>query len=305
MNLTKIKYSILGLSIVALALGSCNGGSEGNADGDADLLDSVAAPEVDEPAQKLPEPVYFQMPSPNDLFSLIKHNNLDYNPDLITIDMQSYGGSKAQALNFGRLTADIAYTSSFAKYQESISNFDNMRKLGNELGISYVFNEILVGRVKNNMDNSDSLTVITEQSYLNIVDMLEEHDKGSTLALIAAGGFVESLYLVLNLAGDYSDANTTVQSIADQKATFENLLGYLNKYEKDEDIRSVVTDLEAIKSTFESLQLQENGAAEISQNDKGRRILGGGGKITMTEAQFNALKEQVFALRTRYVEGNV
>ena len=99
----------------------------------------------------------YQVPSPNELFGIIKESKLPYKDGLISTESVNYTSSKTQALNFGRLTADIAYTASFEKFQESIANFDNLRKVGDDLGISYVFDEFMVNRVKSNMDNADSL----------------------------------------------------------------------------------------------------------------------------------------------------
>ena len=190
-------------SVVALTLISCGGENTGTTETTA--VDSTMIVE-DKPEVWGFDATggnSYQVPSPNELFAIIKESKLGYQEDLISMAPVNYTSSKIQALNFGRLTADIAYTASYEKFQESITNFDNLRKVGDDLGISYVFDEIMVGRVKSNMDNADSLEVISSSSYQRIISQLEEGEKGSTLAIIAAGGFIESIYILTSMVETY------------------------------------------------------------------------------------------------------
>ena len=140
-------------------ISSCGGETESNSQ-EADADSTVAEVETQSLGFDAQGGSSYAVPSPNELFSIIKDSHLPYVDGLVSTEQPNYETSKEQALNFGRLTADIAYTASYEKFQESITNFDNLRKIGNDLGISYVFDELLVNRFKSNMDNADSLEVI-------------------------------------------------------------------------------------------------------------------------------------------------
>lgn len=239
----------------------------------------------------------YAVPSPNELFSIIKESELPYVEDLVSTEQPNYETSKEQALNFGRLTADIAYTASYEKFQESITNFDNLRKIGNDLGISYVFDELLVNRVKSNMDNADSLEVISSGTYQTIIGQLEQNEKGSTLAIIAAGGFVESIYILTSLIGEYQEGDEIIQRLADQKLVMENVLDYLNLHAEEDRVIEVLEEVRGVSETF--LNLQEEEVSESVDAD-GEKVVLGGSRVLMTEAEFNALKEAAAAYRNNF-----
>ncbi|MEM9023820.1 MAG: hypothetical protein AAGB22_08755, partial [Bacteroidota bacterium] len=194
--------------------------------------------------------IHYQVPSPNELFTVIKNGDISFNPELIQPTEGTYTGMKAQALNMGRLTADIAYASSLGDFQQSIGTFDRMHKLSNELGISFIFDEGMVNRVKNNMQDIDSLTIISNWAYLTITEKLEYNEKEEVLALMAAGGYVESLHIILGSINGYNAENYLVKSIADQRLTLENLVGFLEKYQDNTNIASTLTDLQGLVETF-------------------------------------------------------
>ena len=241
------------------------------------------------------------MPSPNELFSIIKESNLPYKDGLINTESTNYSTSKTQALNFGRLTADIAYTASYEKFQESMANFDNLRKIGDDLGISYVFDEFMVNRVKDNMDNADSLEVISTNSYQRIIGMLEENEKASTLAIIAAGGFAESIYILTNLIGEHSENNEVIYRLADEKLVMENIMDYLELYKDEERVQEVISEMEPMTSVFIALSEEKVSEEKTIKEDK---VILGGSRVIMTSEEFNALKEAATTFRNSFANAS-
>jgi hypothetical protein len=288
-------------SVVALTLISCGGENTGTTETTA--VDSTMIVE-DKPEVWGFDATggnSYQVPSPNELFAIIKESKLGYQEDLISMAPVNYTSSKIQALNFGRLTADIAYTASYEKFQESITNFDNLRKVGDDLGISYVFDEIMVGRVKSNMDNADSLEVISSSSYQRIISQLEEGEKGSTLAIIAAGGFIESIYILTSMVETYGEASPMIQRIADQKLVMENVLDYLNIFNEEPRIQEVQQELQSITDIYS--MLAEESISE-QKSEKGARTILGGNRIIMTSDEFNDLKAATLEYRNSFTNPN-
>lgn len=284
---------------VAFGISGCTGSDEKK--GTADQGDSTAVNETEVWGFEAMGGNSYQVPSPNELFSIIKSSKLPYKEGLVSMEAVNYTSSKEQALNFGRITADIAYTASYEKFQESITNFDNLRKVGDDLGISYVFDELMVNRVKSNMDNADSLEVISSSSYQRIIAQLEENEKGSTLAIIAAGGFVESVYILSNLIGEYSKDNPLIQRLADQKLVMENVLDYLNLYNEEPRVAEVLKELQGISDVF--LNLDEESVSP-TKSEKGDKTVLGGSRVIMTEEEFNQLKQAATDYRNKFSNAN-
>lgn len=239
----------------------------------------------------------YSVPSPNELFSIIKDSKLPYKDNIISTEAVNYSSSTDQALNFGRLTADIAYTASYERFQESTANFENLRKIGNDLGISYVFDELMVNRVQSNMDNPDSLEVISTSSYQRIISMLEENEKGSTLAIIAAGGFVESIYILTNLIGTYEEGSEVIARLADEKIVLENVIDYLKMYEDEERIQTVLNDIAPISEIFLNLTEVEK---VVNRKADGDKVVLGGTTVIMSKQEFEALKEAATNYRNSF-----
>jgi len=295
----KKRYLTLLLSgSVAVMMSSCGGET-----------DQPAPPQEEQTVIRPAEPLGFgdegsqsySVPSPNELFSIIKESKLPYKDGLIYTESVNYSTSKTQALNFGRITADIAYTASYEKFQESMANFDNLRKIGDDLGISYVFDEFMVNRVKDNMDNADSLEVISTNSYQRIIGMLEENEKASTLAIIAAGGFAESIYILTNLIGEYSENNEVIYRLADEKLVLENIMDYLTLYSEEERVQEVITDMESMSSIFLGLNEEKVSEEKTIKDDK---VILGGSQVMMSAEEFNTLKEAATKFRNSFANAS-
>ncbi|HAN77143.1 MAG TPA: hypothetical protein DCQ31_04900 [Bacteroidales bacterium] len=284
------------LACSVLFFGACK--TEGEKD---ENLDNVA---IDEQTTDAVE-TFYQVPSPEDLFVFVKAGNLPYNQELLNPigNIGKYVDTRSKELNFGVYTADLAYSAAFHKYQESLQKLESIRKMSDEIGISAVFDEALEKRVKNIFTNSDSLINITSASYYNIVDFLESNDRGKTLALLSAGGWIESLYIVTNLITDFNKQQAAIQHIADQKLSFENLVLYLKKYEYDENIQLTLTDIMEVQNVFSSLEVVQVSEKEKKKSNTGGYKVGGTTRIKITEAQFKELKEKIVSVRNK-ITGN-
>ena len=145
---------------------------------------------------------------------------------------------------------------------------------------------------------------VTNDTYFDIVRFLEDNERKSTLALISTGGWLESLYIVSNLVGTYSADNKTIQLVADQKLIFENLMLYLDQNKNDENIKSVISELQPIKVIYDQLKEEKNETGVNKTKTKGY-VVGGGSKIVISKEQFQKLKETITIVRNKLAGNNV
>lgn len=293
-----MKKIILFASAIALTafLSAC-GNSEENADtsaGDSTAVDSTMITS-DEPQE------YISIPSPDEMFSFMKAiggggKSISYlnNPE----NYKNYIDTKSRALNFGVYATDFLYCSTFDYGTEGLKYFVNVKKLGDDLGISGAISESTADRIKKNITMNDSLTDISNTLYYSAISELEKSDKASVLALVIVGGWIESIHIVTNMIKKFDPANPAIERIAEQKYTLDNLLGYLDKHKADENVSAVAGQLNELKAAFDQLKEESTSGAVASKD--GKKVLGGGTRITITEEQYKAIAEKVKSIHDSF-----
>jgi hypothetical protein len=284
---------ILGVILTFLA---CNGSGRG----DDNLTDDNLQDSTEYESQ-----TYYLIPSPEGLFSFIKDGKLKFSKEVLnpTNNIDNYIDTRSKELNFGIYSADLAYVASFNKYQESVDYLNTVRTLSDEIDISAVFDQNLIKRIDNIIDNQDSLLRVTSDSYISIVRYLESANRKKSLALIVTGGWVESIYVVVNLIDTYKQDEKVINLLASQKHVVNNLFAYLEQLKFDESIQRTINDLQPLRNFYESLEVQkdESGQGITTKGDK--IVVGGTTKIIMTEDQFKTLKKEVTEIRNKITKG--
>lgn len=249
---------------------------------------------------------YYLIPSPEGLFSFIRDGDLKYVKDILnpTANMDKYIDTRSKELNFGIYSADLAYVSSFNKYQESVDYLNTVRTLSDDIGISAVFDENLIGRIDNIIDDQDSLLKVTSDSYFSIVRYLESTNRSKSLALIVTGGWVESIYVVTNLIDNYQEGSDVVQLLADQKLVIDNLMSYLDQNKSDDNIQRTINDLKNLQKIYNSLAKKDTEKEKIKPKDPDVIVVGGSSKIVLTKEQFDALKTEIAKIRNKITKNN-
>ena len=248
--------------------------------------------------------VTFQVPTPNELFTLFDEVSVDFNADLLNstenID-QLYSTNKSKALSFGAYSADLAFAANFGEASESLKYFSAIRSLGDQLNVNNAFDQAVFDRIEQNIDqgNNDSLFNLSSETYYNAYSYLKENDRGPALSLIIVGGWVESLYLLTNLV-DESNADYLLSRVADQRLTLENLYGFMSEFQENQGVADVMEALVPIEDVLMNLDTDESEVA-TQANENGTFSLEGGTDFVLSQEQFNTLKDAVSNLRSSIV----
>ncbi len=301
-----MKKLILFANALTLAafLSSCGNSAEkaDNAAADSTAVDSSAA-EAAMTASEGPQE-YVSIPAPDEMFSFMKDiggagKSTTYlnNPD----NYKNYVDTKSKALNFGIYATDFLYCSTFDYGAEGLKYFVNVKKLGDDLGISGAISEATADRIKKNIGKNDSLTSISNTLYFSAVSELEKSDKASVLSLVIVGGWIESLNLVTNMVPKFKADNPAIDRIAEQKYTLDNLLTYIDKYKTDANVAAISAQLTELKGVFDQLK-EESTSGTVSVKGK-KKVLGGGTKITINEAQYKAISEKIKSIHDSFTSG--
>jgi hypothetical protein len=249
----------------------------------------------------------YSVPTPNELFAVIKESGVLYDGSILNSpdNREKYSSKKIQALNFGVYFADLAFASSFEENASILGYFSTIKVLSDELGISNALDAAIYEKAQMSLESndSDSLLFLSNDTYFQAYSYLEENERGSTLALIVLGGWIESLYIMTNL-GEYEEGSNLVARIGEQKLTVGNLMGFMMKYQDDSNVLEVMEELADIEELFWSFEEVEGDDVSTSQEGD-VYVLSGGSTIIVSAEQYEKLKELVSKLRNEIIEGEL
>ncbi len=291
-----LKYFILPIA-TGLVLSSCGG--DDNKDDIDNGVDSTKTENVE--TNNPVSETFFQVPSPGEMLTFIKMVGGKNNKNTTFLNspenQKNYTDAKSKALNFGIYSCDLSYCSIFEIGAEALKYFKCVKQMGDQIGVSSAIKPETMKRLEGNVGNSDSLAVITDDVYFSSFETLENGQQGTTLALVVAGGWIESLYIATNLA-KYEPNSPIIERLADQKYTLENLIEFLKKHEADANVAAVKADFESLLAEFNKIEQKD--VTVNSKDDKGKKMLGGGKQLVVSEALYKAITDKIKSIRNSY-----
>ena len=303
-----MKSLFTNLFLMLFVFGATSCSSNSDEDNSQEAVEVVSEELVKETSN---DNVFYQVPTPNELFAVLKNSDAPFNKEILN-DVSNSGNyltKYSKALNFGVYTADLAYATSQGSFEDAASLFQAVKSLSKDLEIENAIDQIIFERLKKNLENAnaDSLFYLSNETYYNAFSYLEENDRQDVLGMIAVGGWIEGLYIILNLE-PYSENSEICQRIADQKLTLENLLIFISNVENNKlvDLLSDLSKIEEIFNQEAENSNDESNDTEVSNstNENGVMVFGGGNSVTLSNSQFDQLKSIVLDLRTSIIEGN-
>ena len=301
----KILFTNLLTLTIALWLSSCSSSSDEN------HPENTSQEVTEELEETTNDNVFYQVPTPNELFAVLKNSNAPFNKEILNDVSNSgkYFTKFSKALNFGVYCADLAYVTSQGSFEDAASLFEAIKTLANDLEIKNAIDQILFDRLKKSLENAnaDSLFLISNETYYNAFSYLQQNDRKDILGIIAVGGWIEGLNIILNLE-PYSENSEICQQVADQKLTLDNLLIFVSNIENDKFV-DIVNDLIIIEEIFnQNLESSKDDVNDLElsnqTNEDGLVVFGGGNSATLSNSQFDQLKSIVMDLRTSITEEN-
>lgn len=241
--------------------------------------------------------VLYSMPTPNELFELINtlHSPVDkealYDVSLAT----STDDTLLIAYRFGLCATDLVYASYFDLTSEVVRYYLTTKALSEEIGVHDAFNRIDVRRLERNLSRGDSLTILSNEAYLKAYEHLDKAQKGDVLAMVLAGGWVETTHLLIEQIGDYDSSNDLIDRLAEQKFGLAQLVDLMAMNGPSDELDEFRERLIELQEIFELIV--ETDIAEDPKPVHGRQHLGGEASFEMTPLKFAEISKAVAALR--------
>ena len=260
-----------------------------------------ASIESEEPVEEevvIEDQVHYTIPSPHETMEFLSSMGKDFHSEVLcnTDIREKFVDLKGKSMGMGIFIADLAYCANFERYQESIKYFGAVIKMSEDIGIGSSFDGSLLARIENNLTNPDSLQAISDDSYYRIIGDLEANDRGKIVGMIAAGGFLESVFIAVQLVDKFDKDDPVIERIAAQKLVYENIVHYLEQYKQDQNVEWTLMELETLQQIFSEVS-DNRRDTEFKEGKSGKRVLGGVGGVYITEQEFEDLRGQITILR--------
>jgi len=201
--------------------------------------------------------IFYSLPSPIEMAMIIETANVEYTNEFLspTSKVSHYSTSKEMALNLGIYSADLSYTTLFDQKQETINYLATSKKLADQLGILNVISDTTLQKIEDNIEDKNKILNIVSETFMSSSAYLEENDRGETAALIVLGGWIEGLYLSVQLVGDLVENNPDLVTIIfEQQFSLEDLIGLLEIYKTNKDIELLHEELNELKNIYSQIE---------------------------------------------------
>ncbi len=286
--------------IMIIGFSSCtNTGKETN-NGNREQIEDLSNSETDSYDDEL---TFFLLPSPGEIIERLKEANIVYGKKFTNpiSNSNNYIGLQSQALNLGIYVTDMAYSAVFTRSAETIEYLNIIQTMGNEINISSSAFKSLVERSKANIGNMDSLILISNDAFYNMIDFLESGGKENIISLISAGAYLESIYLAVCSVEEYEADNDILNQIMDLKYPLDNLRERASIIKNDPSITQTITFLNKIDSIFSEFNIIDE-EMEVTETNEGGINISGGELIRLNEDDFLLLKNKIMEMRNSIVK---
>ena len=246
---------------------------------------------------------HYQMPTPNELFAIVREMAGEGQKRMMNpaVNADRYVSLPARALNFGVYSTDLVYASYFKLNVEVVRYYLAVKKLGDKVGIASAFSDNDFVRLEANLTrgNNDSLEILSNDAYYKAYLKLQEEDMGPTLALVLAGGWVESMHLVMRQVVTFDPQSPLISRVADQKVSLEHLLDLMEQHKADPNIVTWRNKLIAIRDQFDRLDIKR--VPHSGKSASGRMVLGDDVVVSLTSEQYDQISKAVEQLRDEII----
>jgi len=249
---------IVKLSIVILAatLAACGGKKPS----ETEFLESLDSAKAEGPSisEEVIGDILQQIPAPLEISVLLKESGQKYNVSYLNTpdNLSKYNSSYKKALNLGIYGTDLGYTNIYEQNQDGVKYMASIKDLADGLNIGQFFDIETIGRLATNSKNLDSLLLITTQNFNSINHYLQTQSRANLSILLLAGGWLEAVHIVCNVAQSNLSNKQLQETIGEQKVILENIMLLLSFYkDSDPNMASLLTDMEVVKKEYEKVNI--------------------------------------------------
>ncbi len=152
--------------------------------------------------QEVMNDIIKSIPSSLEISFLIQDLGMRYDRSILNSsdNVSNYNTNYKQALNLGIYSTDLGYTSIYKQTQDVLNYLVAVRDMAEKLKIEKLIDFNVIKELATKSDDLDSLLSVTNINLEVINEYLQESESSDLIILILKGGWLESLYLMCEVA---------------------------------------------------------------------------------------------------------
>lgn len=205
------------------------------------------------------------------------------------------------SIAMGVYGADLSYASIFDQTQTVMKYMATSKKIADALGLLSSIDQNIIKRMENNVNDRDSIIRIISETFMNSNSSLKEDNRPALAALILTGGWIEGLYIATQVTKSSKDKEL-IDRIVDQRLSFNDMTKLLEQNSDNPDCAQVLASLGPVKAAFDAIKVQTSNIVPVTDKESKITTFKATSKVTITEEQFNKLKDEAKKLRTTIIK---
>lgn len=246
--------------------------------------------------------VLFSLPSPMETAKILKKSGAIYDPKYLSSpeNLDKHETSKDKAIAMGVFITDLSYANVFVQQQACMDYFAAISEISNDLSLNDVFTQDLIERVDKHISKEDSVLKYLTEAYWKANMKLKADDRESMAGLIAAGSWIEGLYIATHLVDPNSPDDPVVERLAEQASTLKQLIKFLSSFKDDKNLMDVIKDLETLEQEFDKIEVETVRVENKTGND-GVAVVGKKKVYKMSSELLNEIVTVTEEIRNKYI----
>ena len=248
--------------------------------------------------------IFYSLPSPLETAMILKSSGAGYNEDLLNPvgNVTRYMTNRSMALNLGIYTTDLSYASLFDQTQTCMDYMDAAKRLADNLGIIDAVDSYTLERLEANLNNREVIMDIVSETFMNSSSFLQENNREPLAAMLLVGGWVEGLYLALNLIDidDFAN-NPLAKRIIDMKLSFEIVMLLLESNSQNDDVADLMVEMGSIQDVFDKIEIKSTPIEVSKSPDDQVTVLRSQTVTNIDSTILRELKSIVAAIRNSFI----
>jgi hypothetical protein len=261
MNRTKLLFIVFNVAVIIglITFFGCQSGTQTEPTKDTQTTEELDKKSIEQEVENL----VTHLPTPFEFAQMLNDIGARYVEEVLNSpeNIDRYFTERQKAMILGVYGADLGYSSVYERTQQTNEYLNAIKTLLDDLKVDVDYSFMVNEEQRQRLNNQDTLVQVLTNTFYDVYEFLNQQNSSELTALMAAGTWIEGLYIATHISEDTYNNVDMVKLIYEQGQSLEQLLQLMEKFKDNPAVSELYTNLQdlhtAYKNTDESLTKEE------------------------------------------------